>query len=168
MGKCYTCKAFCKGLQLSQSVPPLLQWGLVGFWVVCVFQKEVSKSSSGSLFLLFFFLTLQVTLTNHRRISSASLKRRDCRARVMLVDNPYNTIPRWFAFIWKQVHLLGPGFVFSIAGCLPAMEHEGLAKGRRRLLVGNVCRELGRGSHPLKAQHHVRQRQKQSMELLRS
>lgn len=36
------------------------------------------------------------------------------------------------------------------------MEHEGLAKGRRRCLVGNVCRELGRGSHPLKAQHCVR------------
>lgn len=44
----------------------------------------------------------------------------------------------------------------SITGGLPAMEHEGLAKGRRRCLVGNVCRELGRGSHPLKAQHCVR------------
>lgn len=93
---------------------PYFTRGLIGFWVVGLFQWEVSKSSSGSLLLLFFFLTLQITFTNHRRTFSALLKRYDCRTKVMLVDNPYNIIPRWFAFIWKQVHLLGPGFGFQL------------------------------------------------------
>lgn len=113
-GKFYTCKSFCKGLQLSESVPPLLHLRASRLLGCLSVLNEVSKSSPGSLLLLFFFLTLQITSTDHRRTFSALLKRHDCRTRVMLVDSPCNVIPRWFAFIWKQAHLLGPGFEFPL------------------------------------------------------
>lgn len=111
-GKCYTCKHFCKGLQLSVFHPCLTQ-GLLGFGFVCFRMRAVNHQLAACCFY-FFLLTLQIPFTNRRRTFSALLKRHDCRTRVLLVDSPCNVIPRWFAFIWKQAHLLGPGFGFPL------------------------------------------------------
>lgn len=45
--------------------------GLLGFGLFVCLQEEASKSSGDSMFLLFFLLTQQITLTNHTRTSSA-------------------------------------------------------------------------------------------------
>lgn len=103
-----------KGFSCSVFHPCLTQ-GLLGFGFVCFRMRAVNHQLAACCFY-FFLLTLQIPFTNRRRTFSALLKRHDRRTRVLLVDSPCNVIPRWFAFIWKQAHLLGPGFGFPLQG----------------------------------------------------
>lgn len=141
---------------------------LVGFWFAC-FQKEANKSSGDSTFLLLFLLTQQITLTNRTRTSSALLKRCECKTKVTLVRNCHDITPRWFAFLWKQLHVLGPGLGSHCRMPPPSVEPGSSATTSRRYVVGNIYGELGRSSvtHRKPSTELCKDRGS-SMELLRS